>query len=336
MISLLKNGLRTGLPHPGPLPVGEGGLVATLFLVALFGASLAQAADAPAPVSFSKDIAPILMKKCQACHGAPEPKGGYQVANYTLVMKPGESETPSITAGKPEESELFNLISSTDADVRMPKEADALPPEAIALVKRWIVEGAKYDAADPNAPLASIVPKMPQPDPPEEYRRPVPVSALAFSHDGQQLAVAGYHEVTIWNAATGALVRRIKNVAERTQSLSYSPDGTLLAVAGGTPGSDGRGEAFQSGRRRAGQRPGLDGGRRLSRRVQSGRHEVGRGRGRSFDPRLRRGQRQAGNPDRRPCRLGGGPGLEPRRHRSSPRPAATKPRNCSTPPMASR
>jgi WD40 repeat protein len=48
--------------------------------------------------------------------------------------------------------------------------------------------------------------------------------------------VGGYHEITIWNPADGKLLRRIKNVAQRTHSLDYSPDGSLLAAAGGSPG----------------------------------------------------------------------------------------------------
>ncbi|HEV3136691.1 MAG TPA: hypothetical protein VGZ26_02285, partial [Pirellulales bacterium] len=43
--------------------------------------AIVRAADAPATVSFSKQIAPVLLAKCQACHGSPEPKGGYQVVN---------------------------------------------------------------------------------------------------------------------------------------------------------------------------------------------------------------------------------------------------------------
>ena len=218
-------------------------LILSLATLALVTVSFAQAAD-PTPVSFSKDVAPVLLKNCLACHGAQEPKGGYQILNYNLVIKPGESESPTITPLKPEDSVLFALISSTDADVRMPKDADPLSVEQVALVKRWIFEGAKYDGADPTAVLASIVPKTGQPDPPQVYRRPLPITALAFSADGQELATSGYHEVTIWNAASGTLVRRIKNVAERVYSLAYSLDGSLLAVAGGTPGSSGEVKLF--------------------------------------------------------------------------------------------
>ncbi len=203
-----------------------------------------RADDAPAPVSFTKEVAPIFLKHCAACHGPPEVNGGYQVVTFSLLAKPGESELPSVTAGKPEESEVFNLISSEDADLRMPKEADPLPAEQIALVKRWISEGAKYDGADPNAALASIVPSTTQPDPPETYRRPVPITALAFNTDGSELAAGGYHEVTIWNATDGKLARRIKNVAERVYSVAYSPDGALVAVAGGVPGQLGEVKLF--------------------------------------------------------------------------------------------
>ncbi len=121
----------------------------------------------------------------------------------------------------------------------MPKEGDPLSPDQIALVKRWIEAGAKFDGPDPKATLASIVPKLPHPDPPQAYRLPVPITALAFSPNGQELAAGGYHEITIWNPANGTLLRRIKNVPQRVLALAYSPDGSMLAMAGGLPGASG-------------------------------------------------------------------------------------------------
>ncbi len=213
-----------------------------LLLTAHAAGALGQ--DAPAPVSFTKDVAPIFLKHCAACHGPPEVNGGYQVTTYALLMKPGETELPAITAGSPDESEVFNLISMDDADLRMPKEADPLTAEQVGVIKRWIDEGAKFDGEDANAALASIVPTTTQPDPPQAYRRPVPTTALAFSPDGSEVAASGYHEVTIWNAADGQLARRIKNVAQRVYSVAYNADGSLLAVAGGVPGQLGEVKLF--------------------------------------------------------------------------------------------
>ncbi len=223
------------------IPLIACGFALPCFALSAF-ATRAVADDAP--VSFSKQIAPMLVSKCQACHGATEAESGYQVDNYNLVIKPGDSESPSITPGKSDESELFARISSDDADVRMPQEADPLPAEQIELVKRWIAEGAKFDGTDPAAALASIIPAAKHPDPPQAYRRPIPIMAVAFSHDAQEVAAGGYHEVTIWNAQSGALARRIKNVAQRVYWLDYNADGSLLAVAGGTPGSLGEVKLF--------------------------------------------------------------------------------------------
>jgi mono/diheme cytochrome c family protein len=206
--------------------------------------SLLQA-QAPAPVSFVKEIAPVLIKNCQACHGQNDPKGGFQLLNFTLMMKPGDSASTPITPMKPDESELFRLISSQEKEERMPKDADPLAAEQIALVKRWIEEGAKFDGPDPAASLVSIVPKAPHPPAMAAYTRTIPITALAFRPDGQELAVGGYHEITIWNPANGQLVRRIGNVDQRTFGLAYNQEGTLLAAASGTPGISGEVALFE-------------------------------------------------------------------------------------------
>ncbi|MBL9084098.1 MAG: PD40 domain-containing protein [Planctomycetales bacterium] len=191
------------------------------------------------PVSFKADIAPLLVKNCLACHGASDAKGDYQLHTFTAFSKPGSSGLAPVTAGKPGDSEVLRLLTSEDSEERMPKDGDPLTKDQIALVTRWINEGAKYDAADAKADLVSIVPRKPHPNPPEAYRAAVPVTALAFSPDGKELAIGGYYEITIWNTADGKLLRRIKDVEQRTFGLAYSADGKLLAAAGGTPGVSG-------------------------------------------------------------------------------------------------
>jgi hypothetical protein len=188
------------------------------------------------PVSFSKDLAPILAKKCVACHGPEKSKAHFRLDSFEWLLKAGESKSAPAVPGKPDQSELVRRLNAKDEDDRMPQKDDPLPANQIALIERWISEGATFDGADPKAPLVALIPKAPHPDPPAVYRHPVAVTALAFNPDGNELAVGGYHEITIWNPADGKLLRRIRNVAQRTHSLDYSPDGALLAAAGGSPG----------------------------------------------------------------------------------------------------
>ncbi|MCA8993012.1 MAG: hypothetical protein KDA88_13570 [Planctomycetaceae bacterium] len=191
-------------------------------------------------VSFAAEVAPVFQERCLACHNARTAKGRYNMENYAAIVKGGESGP--VLEGNSNDALLCIMI----ADGSMPKEADPLTPEQQALINRWVNLGSKLDAGlDPGAPLIQIMPKFPQPAPPETYRVPIPVTALAFSPDGNLLASSGYHEVLLWSAENGQLVRRITNVAERVYGLEFTADGARLAVAAGTPGRIGEVKIFQ-------------------------------------------------------------------------------------------
>src|SRR5258708_38257751 len=84
---------------------------------------------AGAEVSFVKDIAPIVLKRCTGCHGERTNLGGYRAHTFQSLMKAGLSGNAPIVAGKPAESRLFQLISAKSAFVRMPKNDDPLSPD---------------------------------------------------------------------------------------------------------------------------------------------------------------------------------------------------------------
>ncbi|HLK56122.1 MAG TPA: c-type cytochrome domain-containing protein [Chthonomonadaceae bacterium] len=205
-----------------------------VFLVC-FLAALPAAAD----VSFVREIAPILLKRCTGCHGERANLGGYRTHTYQNLMRMGASGQAVVVPGKPNASRLFRLITAQAEAVRMPRSDEPLSAVQIELLRKWILEGAKFDGSDPTTPLKSLSGPRVHPAAPAVYRVPVPVLALAFKPGGQELAVGGYHEVTLWNPATGALLRRLQHLPQRIQALAFSRDGKQLLVGGGTPGEYG-------------------------------------------------------------------------------------------------
>lgn len=205
-----------------------------LIIASFFIASAAEAA----PVSFSKHIAPLLADQCLECHRAEKAKGGYRLDTFEQLLKAGDSEEAPVVPGKAEASELYELLVIHDESDRMPKKADALPEKDIALIRQWIQEGAKYDGANAQASLMSLLPqKVTQSL--EKYPRPIPVTALALNGDGKVLVTSGFHEVLSWDPATGHMRGRLPGLPERILGLSFIQGGPWLAVAGGSPGRSG-------------------------------------------------------------------------------------------------
>ncbi len=192
-------------------------------------------------VSFSRHVAPILARRCVACHNTRSPGGRLNLDSFAAMGKGGESGE-AFTSGKSHDSLMLSMIR----DGSMPKEADQLDAAEIDVLARWIDVGAPLDAGlSATSDLFDVMPEFAQPQPPEQYRTAIPVTAVAFSPDGEQLASSGYHEVLVWNADS-TLLRRISNLAERIHDIEYSNDGTRIAVASGTPGQLGELKLFST------------------------------------------------------------------------------------------
>jgi hypothetical protein len=196
--------------------------------VALFCGGLVVAEER---VSFNRDLAPVLLARCVACHGAEKAKGKYRVDTFAGTIK-------AVAAGDAEESELFKRLVTNDPDDRMPQEDEPLSPGQIELFRRWIAEGAKLESGSPDDPLNMLVPRRAHAAAPKVYPRAVPVVALAFHPAGQLLAVNGYNEITVWDL-NGELQRRIAPAPPRIRGLAFDPAGGHLAAVGGTPGREG-------------------------------------------------------------------------------------------------
>ena len=205
---------------------------------------LAEAALEPLGrfVSFSRHVAPILAKHCVACHNTRSPGGRLNLDSFAALNKGGESG-PVLLAHKSSESLLLTMVE----DGSMPKDTEPLSDEEKSMIRSWISVGAPLDAGlTASAELFDVMPETSQPLPPSNYRVAIPITATAFSPDGTLLASSGYHEVLLWNAADGTLIRRIANVAERVYDVEFTQDGKQLAVAAGTPGQLGEVKIFSA------------------------------------------------------------------------------------------
>jgi hypothetical protein len=87
-----------------------------------------------------------------------------------ILLKGGESERPAIVPHDSAKSLLFELVTSDDPDVRMPKEGKKLSDEKIATLKAWIDRGAPWGDAGGDGPkyVAPLEPRRVRvPDGPE-------------------------------------------------------------------------------------------------------------------------------------------------------------------------
>ena len=111
--------------------------------VLLCAVSLQLAAE---PVDYMKEIKPILSTACYQCHSETQQKHGLRVDTAASAIKGGQSGA-AIVPGKSDESLLIKAVQGTAKDLaRMPYKKSPLDEEKIALLKRWIDEGAKAPA----------------------------------------------------------------------------------------------------------------------------------------------------------------------------------------------
>lgn len=108
-------------------------------------------------VSFAADVAPLLLEHCLKCHGGDETEANFSMATVAALLKGGRSG-PAVVAGKGEESLLVKKLRGAGVDgQRMPLGRPPLPDADIAMIEKWITEGARLDLLTPAAPLDTIV-----------------------------------------------------------------------------------------------------------------------------------------------------------------------------------
>src|SRR5439155_14943663 len=122
------------------------GLTAALGLGACLTTTVSAAADEPGVAFFKKDVRPLLETRCLKCHGGGEKvKGGLRLTSRDEVMKGGELGRV-IDSEKAADSLLLRAINYRDEKLQMPPDGK-LPPEAVAVLTKWVGMGAPFPPA---------------------------------------------------------------------------------------------------------------------------------------------------------------------------------------------
>jgi mono/diheme cytochrome c family protein len=91
-----------------------------------------------APVSFSKEVLPILSSNCAACHDSQK-KGGLDLSSYATASKGGKTGKIWM-AGNPAKSLLIMQISGDKP--KMPAKGSPVSKDDVDLISKWIMQGA--------------------------------------------------------------------------------------------------------------------------------------------------------------------------------------------------
>ncbi len=119
-----------------------------LVAVGLAVALSLDAATAPVPaqeVSFSKDVAPILVARCGNCHVRGR-KGDFQMRSFAQLASSGK-----VSLGDSKSSPLIQMVASGE----MPPRGD-IPAAEVETLRKWVDSGAEFDGPDGSVTLTSL------------------------------------------------------------------------------------------------------------------------------------------------------------------------------------
>jgi WD40 repeat protein len=140
------------------------------------------------------------------------------------VQRGGETG-PLVAPGKPDESLLIQQVSGEKP--AMPPKRPPIGAEQIALLRQWIVQGAKIDSMPADPATAVFIPQI--------YEYAPAINSVALDRDGRRAACACRSEIAVVSLTDDAPPLRLPTESDLLSYVEFSSDGTLLAAAGGTP-----------------------------------------------------------------------------------------------------
>ncbi|MCP4192262.1 MAG: DUF1553 domain-containing protein [Planctomycetaceae bacterium] len=128
--------------------------------------TLAGSSPKSETVDFADQIQPLLAAKCYFCHGDEKSESGLKLNSRAAALRGGD-HGKLLIAGSGARSSLVQVLKGTHESVeQMPADEEALSAEQVALVEKWIDQGAKWPdemAYKPSIHWAFVPPQRPVP-----------------------------------------------------------------------------------------------------------------------------------------------------------------------------
>ncbi len=108
-------------------------------------AFMAQSPTEGQPVSFVKEVQPLINVLCVSCHAGGRPAAGLSLETYAGLAL-GNRKAKGLVPGKPNDSLIYMTLNEIGGVKKMPPRRIAQPTaKEIELIQRWIEQGAKDD-----------------------------------------------------------------------------------------------------------------------------------------------------------------------------------------------
>ncbi len=187
-------------------------------------------ADRKEPVNFATEVYPFLKANCLACHNSTKAKADLILESPKDMLKGGDTG-PAIEPGNGGNSLLFTTAAHIEEPTMPPannkSKAKNLDPMQLALLKKWIDEGAKGDAV--FAPAPTIWTRL---------SGVQPIYTSAITNDGRFAAVGRGQDLHVYDLRLEKQVATLTDPAiteykaahkDFVHTVAFSPDGKLAS-----------------------------------------------------------------------------------------------------------
>ncbi len=184
------------------------------------------------PVKYSTQIAPILRTYCVSCHSRVDSQNGLSLQAPDDILKGGENGVV-LNEAAPSDGLLLKVVSSPGEDHMPPADEPQMSSEELAILTRWLKEGATFDSR------MAVLPSLPQIAVTAGHVRN-PVLAMTVSPDGESLLIGTFRKIEQQVKSTGKQQWSLTVPDGKVNGLQLSSDGKRILAATGTPGLSGR------------------------------------------------------------------------------------------------